>query len=109
MADSDNPSRDPLIDQAERAEAERLAQDARAANLFDVRRFIGGLFVLYGAVLTVLGLFASQEDIERAAGVNANLWTGLVMLLVGAGFLIWAVTKPVGAEELADDRDPAER
>ena len=97
MADERNPTGDPLIGQAEEAEAA-----ARAANLFDVRRFIGGLFLIYGAVLTALGLFASQAEIDKAAGVNANLWTGLVMLIVGGGFLFWALRAPVGAEELAD-------
>lgn len=102
MAD-ETPTGDPLIEQAERAEAERLARDARTANLFDVRRFIGGVFLLYGVVLTVLGLMASDADIVQAAGVNVNLWTGLAMVLVGGIFLAWAVTRPVSAEELAGD------
>ena len=39
---------DKFIEEAEQAEVGRPAR-ARAANLFDVRRFIGGLFVIYGA------------------------------------------------------------
>jgi len=81
----------------------------RAANLFDLRRLIGGLFLIYGAVLTVLGLFASEAEIAKAAGVNANLWTGVVMLIVGGGFLAWALAAPVGAEELADGDGSGER
>ena len=104
MADERNPTGDPLIEQAEEAETA-----ARAANLFDVRRFIGGLFLIYGALLTVLGLFASQAEIDKAAGVNANLWTGIVMLIVGGGFLAWALKSPVGAEELAGGEDSEER
>ena len=42
----------------------------RAANLFDLRRIIGGLFIVYGLLLTLLGLFDSQEEIDKAAGVN---------------------------------------
>jgi len=103
MADERNPTGDPLIEQAEAADA------ARAANLFDVRRFIGVLFLIYGAVLTVLGLFASEAEIAKAAGVNANLWTGVVMLIVGGGFLAWALAAPVGAEELADGDGSGER
>ena len=45
----------------------------RAANLFDLRRIIGGLFIVYGILLTVLGLFDSQEEIDKAAGVNLSL------------------------------------
>ena len=87
-------------------ETEQAAMDAersqRAANLFDVRRFIGGLFVLYGVILFVLGIGASDAEVEKAAGVNVNLWTGLAMLIVGALFLAWAFTRPL-AEELDDE------
>ena len=55
----------------------------RAANLFDLRRVIGGLFVAYGLLLAILGLFDSDADIERAAGVNLNLYGGLAMLAFG--------------------------
>jgi hypothetical protein len=71
---------------------------ARAANLFDLRRIIGGLFLVYGTILAVLGAGASEADIERAAGVNVNLWTGLAMLAVGALFLLWAFARPLAQE-----------
>jgi len=87
---------DKFISEAEKAEEESRA--ARAANLFDVRRFIGGLFVLYGLILFVLGIGASDADVEKAAGVNINLWTGLAMLVVGAIFLAWALARPLGRE-----------
>jgi protein-S-isoprenylcysteine O-methyltransferase Ste14 len=87
---------DKFISEAEKAEEASRAE--RAANLFDVRRFIGGLFVLYGLILFVLGIGASDADVEKAAGVNINLWTGLAMLVVGALFLAWAFTRPLGRE-----------
>ena len=73
----------------------------RAANLFDLRRIIGGLFVVYGLLLTVLGLFDSQEEIDKAAGVNINLWAGLGMLVFGLLMIAWALTRPLG-DELVD-------
>ena len=88
---------DKFISEADQAERD-AEHDARAANLFDVRRFIGALFVLYGAILFVLGLGASNADIDKAAGVNVNLWTGLAMLIVGALFLFWAFTRPLGKQ-----------
>jgi protein-S-isoprenylcysteine O-methyltransferase Ste14 len=94
---------DKFISEAEKAEEASRAE--RAANLFDVRRFIGGLFVLYGLILFVLGIGASDADVEKAAGVNINLWTGLAMLVVGALFLVWAFVRPLG-QELADS-EPA--
>jgi hypothetical protein len=90
-------SDDPLI--REKEEAEREAhRSARAANLFDVRRFIGGLFAIYGVILTILGIGASDADIDRAAGINVNLWTGLAMLAVAALFLVWAFARPLSRE-----------
>ena len=93
---------DKLISESEQAE-----RDARAANLFDVRRFIGGLFLLYGLILFVLGIGASDADVEKAAGVNANLWTGLAMLIVGGIFLAWAFTRPLSAQLEEAESEPA--
>ena len=93
---------DPLIAEAEAAEVDAR----RAANLFDLRRIIGGLFVIYGAILLVLGLGASDAELEKAAGWNLNLSVGIAMLIVGALFLLWAFTRPLG-DELADDEPPA--
>jgi hypothetical protein len=98
-------SDDKFIAESEKAELE-AHRNARAANLFDVRRFIGGLFVLYGVILLVLGLGASDADVEKAAGVNVNLWTGVAMLLVGAFFLAWAFMRPL-AQQLDED-EPGE-
>src|SRR5215210_4633929 len=100
---------DELIAQSEKAEVE-AHRDRRAANLFDVRRFIGGLFVIYGLILLVLGLGASDADVEQAAGINVNLWTGLAMLIVGAFFIAWALTRPLSAElEEAESEQPGSR
>ena len=96
---------DKLISEAEQAERD-AHRDARAANLFDVRRFIGGLFVLYGLILFVLGIGASDADVDKAAGLNVNLWTGLAMLLVGAFFLAWAFTRPL-SDQLEEESEPA--
>jgi len=77
--------------------------EAKTADLFDLRRIIGGVFTVLGLLLTILGLFASQEEIDKAAGVNINLWAGLGMLLVGILFFVWAFTRPlseqVGSEQ----------
>jgi hypothetical protein len=79
----------------------------RAANLFDLRRLIGGLFVIYGAILTVMGVGASDEEIEKAAGINMNLWVGIGMLVVGALFLLWAFLRPL-SDQLEEDEWPDE-
>ncbi len=60
-----------------------------ANKLFDVRSVIGGLFVFYGLVVTVVGVVDSADAEEQAAGIDINLWSGLAMLVFGIGMLGW--------------------
>ncbi|MEU6556108.1 hypothetical protein ABZ915_38530 [Streptomyces sp. NPDC046915] len=69
-------------------------QSATAARIFDLRRIIGGLFVLYGIIVTIAGITASDAEIAKAQGVNINLWTGIGMLLLGLFFLAWLKLRP---------------
>lgn len=66
-----------------------------AANRFDIRRIIAGVFGLYGIVLVLLGLLGSHHTKVKASGININLWTGLGMLVVAALMVTWALTRPV--------------
>ena len=72
------------------------------ASLFDLRMVIGGLLALYGVILTVMGLFASDAAKAKSAGININLWAGVVILAGGAIFLAWARLRPLRAEDLKD-------
>ncbi len=74
-----------------------------AARLFDIRLMIGGLFVVYGVMLTVAGFFTSAKDLRKAAGININLWLGLGMLILGIAFLVWFKLNPLKPEPHADD------
>jgi xanthine/uracil/vitamin C permease (AzgA family) len=85
------------------------AREAQAANLFDLRRIIGGLFVLYGVVLTIVGLGDSDAEIEKAAGVHINLWAGLGMLALGLFFIAWALLRPLGRQMQEEERKRKER
>ena len=67
-------------------------------KLFDLRTLIGALFVLYGVLLTIVGLFDNDEEIAKADGIRINLWLGLSMLLLGALFLFWAWQRPLKIE-----------
>ncbi|WP_238014132.1 hypothetical protein KZZ52_59110 [Dactylosporangium sp. AC04546] len=75
---------------------------AQAARLFDVRRVIGGLFTVYGVIVTIVGVFDSQAEIDKAAGVRINLWIGLGMLVLGLLFLLWQKLRPAEAPEPPD-------
>ncbi|WP_270887206.1 hypothetical protein [Pedococcus sp. 5OH_020] len=64
------------------------------AGAFDIRNIIGALLGLYGVILTLAGLLGAHEP-EKTGGVNANLWTGLVLAAAAAVFLVWARLKPI--------------
>src|SRR3954454_1258630 len=68
----------------------------RAANLFDLRRIIGGVLTAWGVLLIILGLTGSVVEKNKAAGININLFAGIGMLVVGLLFLLWAFTRPLG-------------
>jgi hypothetical protein len=89
---------DPLIEQSEQAELD-ADRAAKAARLFDIRRLIGGLFLIYGVILVVLGLGESDASIAKSADINVNLYAGLGMLVVAVFFIAWALMRPLGADE----------
>lgn len=68
--------------------------EKKTAGAFDVRSIIGLLLTAYGVILTAMGLFADPDE-DRTGGVNANLWAGLALLVVGVGFLAWARLRPI--------------
>jgi hypothetical protein len=80
-------------------------QVERATSLLDIRRIIGSLLGVYGLLLVGAGLFASDADKDKAAGVNINLWVGLALLLASALFWLWASTRPL-LDELEDAEQP---
>ena len=102
MAESDaSPTGDPLIEQSEEAEMD-ARRAARAARLFDVRRLIGGLFLIYGVILVVLGVGESDKSIAKSADINVNLYAGLGMLAVAVFFIAWGLMRPLGDDEASD-------
>lgn len=75
-----------------------------AAKLFDLRILIGGLFLLYGVMLTVAGLFTSSAELAKASHININLWMGIGMLVIGGFFTAWRLLRPLQREEPQPDQ-----
>ncbi|MEV5611794.1 hypothetical protein [Streptomyces sp. NPDC052225] len=90
--------------QNEVSELER--KSATAARLFDIRRIIGGLFVLYGVIVTIAGITASDADLKKAENININLWTGLGMLVLGLFFLVWLKLRPTAPPTPEESEQP---
>jgi hypothetical protein len=78
------------------------------AGAYDVRTVIAGLIGLYGIVLTIMGLVSNSADDKTKTGDwNANLWSGIVMIIVAGVFAVWLVLRPVVVDPkaLAAEKD----
>jgi hypothetical protein len=64
------------------------------AKLFDIRSFTGALFLIFGVIVTIVGLTASDADITKSAGLNLALIIGPIMLAMGAIFIVWLLLRP---------------
>ncbi|WP_319446749.1 MULTISPECIES: hypothetical protein [unclassified Mycobacterium] len=87
------------------------------SHLFDIRNIIGALLAIYGVVLTIAGfapaVLREHSDPAAAAnrgdlyiGTDANWWVGLFLLVVAAGFIGWALVRPLRADEVAATDTP---
>ena len=56
----------------------------------DVRWPIGGMFSIFGAILTVYGIVSNRAIYEKSLGINVNLWWGIVLLVFGLVMLGFA-------------------
>lgn len=81
------------------------APQKHTAGALDIRNIIGGLLGVYGVILVLMGLFGDKE-LEKTGDVNANLWAGLALVVVGAVFLTWARLRPIVVPEHVDAPDP---
>jgi hypothetical protein len=90
---------------------EEEARNWRLAKIFDLRSFIGVLFVIFGILVVIPGLGPSPEQLAKSAGININLWVGLLMLALGVLFLAWLLASPpapITKEEMAAHRKDLE-
>lgn len=99
MAKTSVPGRDQPLPDAER---ERLIRSTRR---FDLRRILGALFLLYGVLVTILGIVQNDADIAKTHGIAINLWTGIAMLILGALFFLWDRLAPVPEEDIVRNEE----
>jgi hypothetical protein len=82
-----------------------LTEDEKAALVrstrrLDLRRILGGLFLLYGVITTIVGIVHWDSDPKMTGGIHINLWVGLAMLAAGLLFFLWDRLAPVPAEDI---------
>jgi drug/metabolite transporter (DMT)-like permease len=75
-----------------------MAESRKTAGFFDIRNIIGALMAAYGVILILMGAFGDEEG-NKTGDVNANLWAGIGLLVVGMIFLVWAQVRPVVVDE----------
>ncbi len=92
---------DPAMSGTEKAAFEERTHTAGA---FDIRNVIGGLLAVYGVILTVAGIVTdSTPGVPSEVDYNSNLIAGVVLLVVGVGFVVWARLRPVVVPVQKDD------
>lgn len=73
--------------------------EKKNAGLFDIRNIIGALMLIYGVILTTMGLVGDSDTVvpppSGVEDVNANLWGGICLLVVGIFFVLWCWLRPV--------------
>ncbi len=62
-------------------------------HVLDLKLPIGWLLSAYGVLLTVYGLVSKKELYAISLGLNLNLIWGILMILIGGGFLLAAFLK----------------
>jgi hypothetical protein len=72
----------------------------------DIRLPIGGMFTIFGILLTAYGLLTSGDAMyAHSLNVNINIWWGLVMLVFGGLMLVFGLrTKPKAPAAAQGDR-----
>ncbi|MGZ4506960.1 MAG: hypothetical protein ACXVX8_12905 [Blastococcus sp.] len=80
-----------------------MSEQKKTAGAFDIRNVIAGLIGFYGIVLIVTGIVdRSHAALAKTGGVNANLWSGIVMAVIAGGFVLWSRLRPIVVEEKPD-------
>jgi hypothetical protein len=68
----------------------------------DVRAPVGVMFVVLGIVLAGYGILGDAAQYQRSLGINVNLGWGLVLLVFGAGLLVWRRATPSSTRPPSD-------
>jgi hypothetical protein len=98
MAEKEHPFRTSSEMEPTGISDEDEARAAKMANRFDLRRIIGGLFLVYGVILVVTGLVGDHVVKNKASGINVDLITGICMIVFAVLMIAWALLRPTRPE-----------
>jgi hypothetical protein len=77
----------------EKIETKGLHTEQGKGHFLDLKLPIGWLLSAYGLLLGIYGLVTKKEMYQKSLGFNLNLVWGVLMLVIGAGFLLTAFLK----------------
>jgi hypothetical protein len=77
----------------EKIEATGQHKEQGRGHFLDLKLPIGCLLSAYGLLLGIYGLVTHKEMYRKSLGFNLNLAWGVLMLVIGAGFLLAAFLK----------------
>lgn len=89
----------PVPEEVQLDEAEKRDL-VRYTRRTDLRRIIGALFLVYGALVLIMGLVDPAADVAKTGGLHINLWSGAGMLVAAGLFFLWDHLSPVPAEDI---------
>lgn len=80
--------------------AESRTPRRHTAGAFDIRNIIGALLTIYGVILLLVHFISGSDNATGGQTQDqANLWTGLVLLVVGITFFVWNAMNPTVVDE----------
>jgi hypothetical protein len=77
----------------EKIETKGQHKEQGKGHFLDLKLPIGWLLSAYGLLLGIYGLVTKKEMYQKSLGFNLNLAWGVLMLVIGAGFLLTAFLK----------------
>ncbi|MEE1296412.1 MAG: hypothetical protein UHD09_06170 [Bifidobacterium sp.] len=88
---------------------EEKKEAVAGARRNDLRLLLGVLFTIYGVIVTCVGIFNPNDGMDKTGGIAINLWTGIIMLIVGVAFLIWNFARPIPEEDIIESAEESAR
>jgi hypothetical protein len=77
----------------DKIETKDQAEGMGQGHVLDLKLPIGWLLSAYGLLLGIYGLATKKEMYDISLGFNLNLVWGILMLVIGGGFLLTAFLK----------------
>lgn len=81
--------------------------NARTRSLADIRIVIGAVLSIIGLFLLICSAFLNgPEEMAKTGDVNANLWSGLGLVVIAVLMILWWTVDPGAKTESGAETSP---